>query len=932
MSKKKELSSKDANESFLYRGNDIVKLWQQYLKSVNSELKFYLDSEQTLASIFTGITQNHEVALVLNSNNSPYLNKDGYSLTLCGEVNYVGANSIDGINSIKNNLSASIAQIKSYNDTYDTKITNHIIIFPYHAGPLHWNLGKIELVFAEDSSIIETYIDIYEPFGGQASGYDDLIKDINSLDEFQLKKISRKEPVKKQIKQQYDSTSCGTITAENGKEFLKDRDDGINLLKVDYKTETRVKELRLEHINEINEESFFVAQLDNIAYEATGDKPIDNRDEIIKALRELIQKPENDWIKQVILLIQKSEEDEIIRKNLDLFKQFLIQIDLLNNTDFKISSHILKPNSEFKEGAIDLIKKLDTNNSKEFSSNSFNTNVSIVKEKCNKQKQEDLDKVAINCKNQIISEIDKILKILKERNIEKEDIQSVEENLSSSEPSSKLSEQDIRNITESLYRISWRSSEVPTQIRFGKHSPLTEKTWIRLDYLSNVLVKLEGNDEFKKEFFQNILSNPSQQEGKDLVNSDDNNRKALLKTALNRKKLEDNERDLHLPTIEKFVAFFYDQYLLERIQNVNNIFKNIGDNFFVDEQKVYGFFRGIEILGECFKNLSNNVLSLFPEKTQDSYRELRNMIQHNRPKLQTILEYDEGKNLVQNILEQVLMGLEQVEDILKFFGGYSISNFSVLDSFKNDLLSQNIVVTDINFEPIDSLTRILNTKSNLSSEERKELFKIVSLRSDRLILNKIILGLENIVSSENDLNAVMTKLEYSYDTDKQESIKKFVWKANHKIPLEIYMQAHSLVNQNKNNFNVEDFRNKLIQRINTHDKEIISLNEINNSILKIVFKNNLEKEILDEIKKALVMSDKKYKDLKNSLDDFLYDRFIRDYAEWSSVNGLFELFDKFKSDISSEIDMEKAIHLENFLSDKGKKQILLSLCDVKSLV
>lgn len=105
----------------------------------------------------------------------------------------------------------------------------------------------------------------------------------------------------------------------------------------------------------------------------TGDKPIDNQDEIIKALEELIQKPENDWIKQVILLIQKSEEDEIIRKNLDLFKQFLIQIDLSSNTIFKISSEILKLNSEFREGRLDLIKKLNSHNIKEsYSSNKGN--------------------------------------------------------------------------------------------------------------------------------------------------------------------------------------------------------------------------------------------------------------------------------------------------------------------------------------------------------------------------------------------------------------------------------------------------------------------------------------------------------------------------------------------------------------------------------
>lgn len=363
------------NTEFLYRGNDIVKLWEQYLKSSNPAIKFYLGDEDYVDSIFNGLAQNKEVAIVTNPDNTPYQNKDGKTITLCGEINYKGADVVDKSTFIETRIREVIEQIKSYNDkaSHGTKITNHIVIFPYHAGPLHWNLGQIELKFnLDDSSLLEACIHIYEPYGGQASGYKDLIKDINSLDVFNIVKIEQEKTIEPLIKQQYDSSSCGAITAENGKEFLKHQADEKNLLKLPYTS--GASELRERHIQEINEEAFFIAQRDNKAYEAKGDKPIEHQFEITQLLKKLIQKPENDWIKQVIILTQ-AQEDDIIRDNLDLFKQFLIQLDISDETSSKISGSILRPNGTFKEGAIDLIKVLawniNNNSSREFSNNSL---------------------------------------------------------------------------------------------------------------------------------------------------------------------------------------------------------------------------------------------------------------------------------------------------------------------------------------------------------------------------------------------------------------------------------------------------------------------------------------------------------------------------------------------------------------------------------
>lgn len=380
-------SERKTNEEFLYRGNDIVKLWEQYLKKLDSNIKFYLRDEYggIVNSIFNGLAQNNEIAIVIRSNENPYINKKGQTITLCGEVNYTGAESIktqvieessslssspnSSINvEIQKTISEALEQIRFYNNNpaYHTKITDHILIFPYHAGPLHWNLGYIELNFdPANTTLLEAIISIYEPFGGQASGYKDLITSINLLADFNTVKIKPKiSDESPHIKQQYDSSSCGAITAENGKEFLKchSHTDTKNLLQVSYPA--GATELRGRHIQEINDEAFFIAQRDNIAYEVTGDQPIANKSRVMESLESIILKSENDGIQEVIRQIRDTLDDTTRRTSLDIFKQFLIGLDLLNySRSLYISNTILKSNGNFKEGAIDLIKELKISHS-----------------------------------------------------------------------------------------------------------------------------------------------------------------------------------------------------------------------------------------------------------------------------------------------------------------------------------------------------------------------------------------------------------------------------------------------------------------------------------------------------------------------------------------------------------------------------------------
>lgn len=75
-----------------------------------------------------------------------------------------------------------------------------------------------------DGDIIQNLkIAVYEPFGGKTKAEDNIFKQIIEVENKETLKIEN-------VKQQNDYASCGAITAENGKEFLKRDEDNNNLL------------------------------------------------------------------------------------------------------------------------------------------------------------------------------------------------------------------------------------------------------------------------------------------------------------------------------------------------------------------------------------------------------------------------------------------------------------------------------------------------------------------------------------------------------------------------------------------------------------------------------------------------------------------------------------------------------------------------------
>ena len=123
------------------------------------------------------------------------------------------------------------------------------------------------------------------------------------------------------------------------------------------------KELRQNHIQEINLNTFLEAQLLDEVYEAKGDKKIDNQKDIIELLENIINTDKYNWVKNVLMNILSSQ-DNILRDNFNLFKQFIVQLSVSDTNNLDKFQAILNNNLEFQEGAIDLIIELAENTKK----------------------------------------------------------------------------------------------------------------------------------------------------------------------------------------------------------------------------------------------------------------------------------------------------------------------------------------------------------------------------------------------------------------------------------------------------------------------------------------------------------------------------------------------------------------------------------------
>lgn len=298
---------KDVNEDYFYDEADILLVWQSYIIKELREVRFYcgeevdgISEDGTLITLLKDISLAGRAGALLVTTDQKLYQCNGHAISICGAVNYE-KNLQGGYNAITSNLKTVLNQIVQwYRLHQNTFIPLHKIIFPYRPYEGHWNLACLTLKLSNSTSINVEGAEIiaYDPFS--SSTIRDLV--INEIEQLLQNIFNRNASLTLQDnsnhkKQQYDGSSCGAITAENGKDFLK---DGQERLKKEYPNDA-AKDLRRRHLNEVNKPAFAEKQW-HAQYSAKGDRAIANKAQIEESLTQLIKQlgaPEQRRIKKL---------------------------------------------------------------------------------------------------------------------------------------------------------------------------------------------------------------------------------------------------------------------------------------------------------------------------------------------------------------------------------------------------------------------------------------------------------------------------------------------------------------------------------------------------------------------------------------------------------------------------------------------------------
>jgi|GEM_PF-6676511 len=287
---------KDVRKSYLYDEVQILMVWNAH---VRKELNCHFFCGQVhqatdgFVDTLLHFGQNNisldgrGAGIVVSVNKRLYKTPNNQSVTVCGYVNY-RQNLHGNVDDITVNLEKALNQIVKWNNTYPTdQITSHLIIFPYQSSPNHWTLGKLELTHFNS---LNASITIYDPFGGGHLSSDtsvfakveNVIKQVFAQTAARLIQTNND----KHSRQQFDSTSCGAITAENGKYFIGQNPSSFPMIYHD------ATELRRSHLNQVNVEHFCNRQWSKQCgeNETKGDISFKDEDQKIKEIKEHIDK------------------------------------------------------------------------------------------------------------------------------------------------------------------------------------------------------------------------------------------------------------------------------------------------------------------------------------------------------------------------------------------------------------------------------------------------------------------------------------------------------------------------------------------------------------------------------------------------------------------------------------------------------------------
>lgn len=347
------------NNHFFYRGNDIVKIWEKHLKQINPEIKFYAkhdleDNYVGCNTLFNDMDQQKESALVLKPDSSLYTNHLHQSVSICGEIDRKGDFAKANLGKIKGLLLAYNAD-----PTHIIKITDHVILFPYHVTGLHWNLCKLQVTL-NGQDITVNSINLYEPLRLDSNPFqplqDHLFKTVfevmeGDFDDQQLELYQNKCNVIF-TEQQYDGALCGAIASENGKEFLNL--EFIEKVNIQYNNEKKQFELRFQHCLEIDLPAYNDAQLQNQAYDVSGDLPFEDK-KLQSQLKGVLETHLPLLTKDFITIHAFNSNKNIFENNFELAESHRKSMENIKNHIKLIFPELFKINGEYQEGAVDLV-------------------------------------------------------------------------------------------------------------------------------------------------------------------------------------------------------------------------------------------------------------------------------------------------------------------------------------------------------------------------------------------------------------------------------------------------------------------------------------------------------------------------------------------------------------------------------------------------
>lgn len=202
--------------------------------------------------------------ILLKNDNILYHNAKGQSISLCQPISQEASTGPGDQQSYPKQftelLLPHVRHLKHWNDTHeeDQQSDNHVILFAYHLKysekAQHWVSAALNINLKTNQAVIKIYDSLNSP--DKPKDTTSINEEITSKIHQELKKIYpeielENTPNHAIIKQQFDTTSCGAISAENLLKALDDEATLIDALKKVYPE--GCKDLRRHHQEQIRE-------------------------------------------------------------------------------------------------------------------------------------------------------------------------------------------------------------------------------------------------------------------------------------------------------------------------------------------------------------------------------------------------------------------------------------------------------------------------------------------------------------------------------------------------------------------------------------------------------------------------------------------------------------------------------------------------------